>query len=130
MSRGCWDYTNERLMTDIFGYKFNQCCFGDEERAKFAIEAGRMKPLIDSWFSELVYDIFAMLRTIDTVFSGDSGIERFNKDFKEFGKKYRQVPSEAEVKVIIDERIKTHTEELRKEILSRFEHVNYTHDDY
>ena len=82
MSGGHWDYRNDNLARDIFGWHLN-LDYGEQgfaERRK----AMRLNPLEDKEISGLVWDVFCLLHSYDWYASGDTSEETYRQDVEFF----------------------------------------------
>ena len=90
MSGGHWDYKNDMLMNEIFGWNSD----------------GKHVPdvLDDRIMSNITYDIFEILHEYDWYISGDTGEEDYRASVKAFKAKWLKNP-ERTYKSIIDNEI-------------------------
>ena len=89
MSGGHWDYTNDTLMHEIFGWDSD----------------GKHVPdvLDDRIMSNITYDIFKILREYDWYVSGDTGEEDYRASVKAFKAKWLKNPERTYKSIIEDE---------------------------
>ena len=83
MSGGHWNYVNDSLMNEIFGYIVDA-----------SEEAAARNPLEDRIISEIVYDIFDLLHEFDWYKSGDTGPDAYRNAVNRFKQKWLGKPSE------------------------------------
>ena len=86
MSGGHWNYQNDTLAHDIFGWNFSPD-YG-ERGFKQAPLARRENPLEDKLLSELAWDLFCVLHSYDWYASGDTCEETYREDVLRFKKKW------------------------------------------
>lgn len=106
MSGGNWDYRNDILCGEIFGY-----CI---ENTK---EARRANPLEDVLISGIVFDVFKLLHAYDWYACGDTGESDYREAVSAFKDKYLKTNDgygKDIVKKIVDEQICQTKEELYK----------------
>ena len=86
MSGGHWDYRNDYLARDIFGWSiypdYGEAGFSQVRRAM------RINPLEDKEVSALLWDIFCLLHSYDWYMSGDTGEEDYQRDLQYFKQKW------------------------------------------
>ena len=106
MSGGYFDYRNDYMKTDIFGYEFN---------ADYGVDAFKNQKVPnvfeDREISELVADVFDLLHSFDWYKSGDTGKDTYLKDKERFKKKWFSNRG-VRVKTIVDTAIQQAKEEL------------------
>lgn len=98
MSGGCFDYRNDSLKNDIFGW-------GDKPTNVFE----------DREISELIWDIFNLIHAYDWYVSGDTCEDTYRKHISRFKRKWFSNRGER-VREIID----TAVSELRNELYKTF----------
>lgn len=86
MSGGRWEYTNDRLSSEMFGWRLN-CVYGDKGH-KDCLKARDLNPMGDREISELVWDVLCLINARDYYESGDIGIDTYNKDLEWFKEKW------------------------------------------
>lgn len=102
MSGGHFDYKNDYLCHDIFGWKVS-ANYGDHgfKQSKFA---RRIDPLDDIIMSELVFDVFCLLHSYDLWQSGDTCEDTYRADVQRFKDKWlKQLPEERIREIVDDE---------------------------
>lgn len=87
MSGGCFDYSNNRVARDIFGYDVD-IDYGLDKLQSDAVKVWEENPLEDSEISELVYDVFCLLHSYDWYRSADNSEDMYRKDIKYFKDKW------------------------------------------
>ena len=106
MSGGHWDYRNDTLCGEIFGYLI--------EDTK---EVGKANPLEDVLISELVFYVFGLLHAYDWYTCGDTSESDYREVVNAFKNKYFETNngySKYLVKKIVDEQIYNVKKELYK----------------
>ena len=90
MSGGHWDYQNDSLAHEVFGW----WCSPDygEDGFKQAVTARKYNPLEDKMLSEMLWDMFCILHSYDWYASGDTCEETYWKDVEYFKKKWLKMP--------------------------------------
>ena len=96
MSGGHWNYTDETLKDEIFGY--------DEENKD---------PLGDLELSQLLLDMLKLLHEYDWFVSGDTGGEDWYHAKRKFKERWLSGDRSENLKRLIDERLDEVGEELR-----------------
>lgn len=102
MSGGHFDYKNDYLCHDIFGWEVS-ADYGDHgfKQSKFA---RRIDPLDDIIMSELVFDVFCLLHSYDWWQSGDTCEDTYRADVQRFKDKWlKQLPEERIREIVDDE---------------------------
>lgn len=97
MSGGRFDYADERLMAEMFG-------FDDDDKIPNVME--------DREISELTYDLLKLIHEYDWYACGDTGKEDYLKAKKAFKKKWFGTKRGLRIKRIVDEAIEHTREEL------------------
>ena len=117
MSGGYWNYKNDYLLNEIFGYNVDANYDIDSEENKqnrrFVIHSN---PLEDVEISALVYDVFCLLHSYDWAKSGDTDFDVYLKDVAEFKKRWFKKKREDQIREIID----ICTDNLRQELQRTF----------
>jgi hypothetical protein len=98
MSGGLWNYQNDSLQSEIFGYGEKPC-----------------NALEDKVISELVWDVFELLHAYDWYRSGDTCKEDYDRVRAKFKKKWLKDDPER-TKRIVDEAM----DSLKKELYDTF----------
>ena len=103
MSGGHFDYVNDRLCDDIYGWEvtpyYGSRGFNQSSKAR------RLNPLEDLVISELVFDVFCLLHSYDWYASGDTCKETYLKDVAYFKEKWLNSLSSSYTREIIDDEI-------------------------
>lgn len=86
MSRGCWDYIDERLCEDIFGYSSGY--MNSPPIKPIPTKVREENRLGDAFLSEIAYDVFCMLYACDSYKCGDIGEDTYRKQLKVFKDKW------------------------------------------
>lgn len=117
MSGGYWNFTNDSLAYELFGYQCNTSTGleGDRHDACFR-DVVKNNPLYDPEVSALVYDVFCLLSSFDLAKSGDTCIDTYQKDVEVFKKRWFKKSRSEQVREIID----ICTENMKKELYEAF----------
>jgi len=99
MSGGHFEYANERLMIEMFGYDY------DTKEIK-------NDPFEDREISELMYDLLELTYSLDYYLSGDISKEDYLNDKKKFKEKWFGGNREERLKKYIDEQLDLIKQEL------------------
>lgn len=102
MSGGCFDYKDEYLKHEIFGYDWD-----NKWRGNNVFE--------DREISEMIYDMFNLMHDYDWYISGDTGSEDYEKSKAKFRKKWLGTP-----RVRVQRTIDTALDELRQELYKTY----------
>ena len=103
MSGGHWDYKNDSLASEIFGYDISvDYDLTSDEHEKNQRKAVRLNPLEDLEISALIYDVFCLLHSYDWAVSGDTDESVYWNDVAEFKKRWFKMNREAQMLNIID----------------------------
>ncbi len=96
MSGGKFDYKNDSLSNELFGWDVSTHYGIGESKlyTEFVAQARRINPMRDRLLSELVYDVFCLLNSLDYWLSGDTSESQYRADVKQFKKKWLKSPSE------------------------------------
>lgn len=100
MSGGYYDYHNDDLGYEIFGYDVS-IGYDLENRQKDINTIRKMNPMEDKLISELVYDVFCLLHSYDWYRSGDCSEESYRKDVDFFKQKWFKTIDEDSIKELI-----------------------------
>ena len=102
MSGGHFDYRNDNLCYDIFGWGISPN-YGDRGFEQSNL-ARQRDPLDDLIMSELVFDVFCILHSYDWYRSGDTCEDTYRADVQRFKDKWlKQIPDERVREIIDDE---------------------------
>ena len=112
MSGGHFDYRNDSLCRDIYGWGIS-VNYGEKgfNQSKFA---RRLNPLEDLVISELVFDVFCLLHSFDWYQSGDTSKETYREDVKRFKEKWLKSLSKSYINEVINDEISRLREELHE----------------
>jgi hypothetical protein len=110
MSGGHWEYKNDYLSHEIFGWGLYPD-YGEDGFEQSAI-ARKKNPLEDKLMSEMLWDMLCVLHSYDWYASGDTCEETYRKDVARFKKKWLKF-SEGE---LVRREIDAELEETRKEL--------------
>ena len=73
MSGGKWDYINDRVANELFGYYLDvDYGLADDDVSYSRKLARKINPLEDKLLSELVFDVLCLLHSYDWYASGDN----------------------------------------------------------
>lgn len=100
MSGGYYDYHNDDLGYEIFGYNVS-IGYDLANRQKDIDAVRKMNPMEDKLISELVYDVFCLLHSYDWYRSGDCSEESYRKDVDFFKQKWFKTIDEDRIKELI-----------------------------
>lgn len=110
MSGGHWNYQNDVIAQDIFGWHMSPN-YG-QRGFKQAALARKSNPLEDKQLSELAWDLFCILHSYDWYASADTGEECYRADVAYFKKKWLKTSAEEQTRHEIDKAL----EETRLEL--------------
>lgn len=110
MSGGHWNYQNDSLANEIFGWDLSPN-YGKKGFSQYAA-ARRSNPLEDKLLSEMLWDMFCLLHSYDWYACGDTCEKTFREDVEYFKKKWLLLPDKDFVKREIDSAL----EEARMEL--------------
>lgn len=114
MSGGHFNYTNDNACSEIFGYGvYADYGLGDKSYKENVKNARNLNPMGDKLMSELVYDVFCVLHSLDWYESGDTGDYTYKSDVDYFKKKWLNVDKNE----IVSREINKATGELRDELM-------------
>lgn len=114
MSGGHFDYVNDRACQEIFSWMSPD--YGEYGFSK-AKDARKLNPLEDKQLSELCWDMFCLLHSLDWYRSGDTGSDTYLADAKRFKNKWLKKDGETILKEEIDKSVEELREQLYKELL-------------
>ena len=114
MSGGVFDYINDRACQQIFQWMSPD--YGEYGFSK-AKDARAMNPLKDKQLSELCWDMFCLLHSLDWYESGDTGEETYAEDVKRFKDKWLNKDADVIKREEIDKSIEELREQLYKELM-------------
>lgn len=103
MSGGRFNYCNDTLCRDIFGWTVSPD-YGDDGFRQSNL-ARRLDPLDDIIMSELVFDVFCILHSYDWYRSGDTGEDTYRDDVRRFKDKWLKHIPDDRVREIIDDEL-------------------------
>lgn len=118
MSGGFWDYRDNSLAHDIFGWRCN-IDYGLEDSETLSISRQNVRrdnPFEDKEISELVYDVFCLIHSYDWYRSGDTGEDDYRKDVKYFKDKWFGRSVDDRIKSEIEKGV----EEVKESLLQEF----------
>jgi len=117
MSGGHWNYVNDSLAGEVFGYNIDiSCGLDSDEHEKNQARVIQQNPLKDLEISALFYDVFCLLHSYDMAISGDVNESVYWNDVTEFKKRWMKMNREAQMLKIID----ICTENLQKSLYQTF----------
>lgn len=103
MSGGHWDYKNDQLAGEIFGwYTQTDCGLVGKKHDVQQKLAMKSNPLNDPELSALVFDVFCLLHSYDWARSGDTDMEDFRKDAQDFRSRWLGTTREEQVRIIVE----------------------------
>lgn len=106
MSGGRWGYSNDHSCNELFDYHvYPDYGLGDKDYTKSVNIARKINPMEDKQLTELVYDVFCLLHSLDWYKSSDTCEETYRKDVRYFKDKWLGEQRPDAVKKEIDEAI-------------------------
>lgn len=100
MSGGNWNYQNDSLANELFGWGFSPN-YGEKGFSQAAY-ARKSNPLEDRQLSELLWDLFCVLHSYDWYACGDTCEDTYRKDVAYFKNKWLKASPEELVRREID----------------------------
>lgn len=117
MSGGYWQYQNDTLASEIFGYHIYVGYGLDSDRhEKYYKQVIRENRLGDPEISALVYDVFCLLHSYDWAESGDTDIDSYQRDVAIFKNRWFKKARLERIKEMID----IGTDNLREDLYHAF----------
>ncbi len=114
MSGGHFDYRNDSLCHDIYGWSVSPD-YG-ERGFKQSNLARRLDPLDDFVMSELIFDVFCVLHSYDWWQSGDTGEETYRSDVTRFKNKWLRPLSDEYIHIIVDDELTRLSDKIRRSL--------------
>lgn len=103
MSGGTWQYSNDMLAHELFGYEADIGYGLDGARHDICLkDAIRKDPLNDPEISGLVFDIFCLLHSYDWAESGDTDMDTYQADVAAFKKRWFKKTRSAQIREMIN----------------------------
>lgn len=122
MSGGTWNYANDTLVGDIFGWGLDvDYGLHREEHKVSAMRARKADPLEDKELSELVFDMFCLLHSYDWYNSADIGEDTYRTDVKAFKDKWLKRPGQQRIKDEIEKTLSEANNSLYRDFLQKLE---------
>lgn len=122
MSGGTWNYGNDTLAGDIFGWGLNvDYGLNREEHKISAMQARKADPLEDKELSELVFDVFCLLHSYDWYNSADTGEDTYRADVKTFKDKWLKRSGQQRIKDEIEKTLSEVSTNLYRDLLQKLE---------
>lgn len=122
MSGGVWNYANDTLAGDIFGWGLDvDYGLNREEHKIFAMQARKADPLEDKELSELVFDVFCLLHSYDWYTSADTGEATYRADVKAFKDKWLKRSGQQRIKDEIEKTLSEANNSLYRDLLQKLE---------
>ena len=122
MSGGTWNYANDTLAGDIFGWGVSvDYGLNREEHKISAMRARKADPLEDKELSELVFDVFCLLHSYDWYNSADTGEDTYRADVKAFKDKWLKRSENQRIKDEIDKTLFEANKSLYRDLLQKLE---------
>ena len=114
MSGGHFNYLDDSLCRELFHWGVTPVCGlgGELEYDSSAKEARRINPMKDRMLSEMLYDMFCLLHSLDRAESGDNNENVYRQDVLYFKQKWLK----SEKQDVLREQIDRCIEELREEL--------------
>ena len=114
MSGGRFDYATDRACNELFDWAASaDYGLGDKSYHEAVKYARKLNPCEDKMISELVYDVFCVLHSLDWYLSGDTGEAQYLKDVAYFKAKWLGTP----VNDIIQNEIEAATDDLKAQLI-------------
>ena len=118
MSGGRWDYINDRVANELFGYYLDvDYGLADDDVSYSRKLARKINPLEDKLLSELVFDVLCLLHSYDWYASGDNCEDVYKKDKNYFKRKWLKGVSKDLVTTIVEEEFARTKEELLESLV-------------
>lgn len=117
MSGGHFDYSTDRACNEMFDWISADYGLGDKSYQESVKAARALNPCQDKMFSEMVYDMFCVLHSLDWYVSGDTGEDQYRKDLAYFKAKWLGTPVNDIIQKDIDVACAELREELRKTLI-------------
>ena len=103
MSGGYWNYSNDSLAHEIFGYWFDVGCGLDSAKHDSFLKAAvHENPMEDPEISALLYDVFCLLHSYDWAKSGDTDEDVYRKNAAAFKKRWFKPTRKQQIRAMID----------------------------
>lgn len=113
MSGGHFDYKNDYLCDEIFGYDLSPE-YNLEGAKKLSRTAAKKNPFEDRVISELVFDVFCLMHSYDWFISGDTNESIYCEDVEYFKEKWLDCDNKELSKRIADESLEDCRDEMYK----------------
>ena len=112
MSGGHFDYRNDNLCHDIYGWGVS-ANYGAKgfEQSKIA---RRINPFEDLVISEIIFDVFCLLHSYDWYQSGDTCKETYRADVERFKKKWLNTLPQSYIQEVVDGEVTRLRDEIYK----------------
>ena len=121
MSGGTWNYANDTLAGDIFGWDVSvDYGLNREEHKISAMQARKADPLEDKELSELVFDVFCLLHSYDWYNSADTGEDTYRADVKAFKDKWLKRSGNQRIKDEIEKTLNETRINLYQDLLGEY----------
>ena len=114
MSGGYFEYLDQKLAREMFGWNID-ICYGEKGFSKVN-KAGAINPLEDREISKLTWDLLCLIYSFDYYISGDTREETYLEDLKYFKDKWLKPGRKETAKRLIDEECDELKKELYKEL--------------
>ena len=112
MSGGHWEYKNDSLAHEIFGWGMDPD-YGEDGFSQSRL-AATINPLEDAEMSEMLWDMLCVLHSYDWYACSDTCEETYRRDVKRFKEKWLGKPTKARVQRIADHELERVKEVLYK----------------
>ena len=119
MSGGHFDYKNDYLAEEMFGWDYYPD-YGESGREK-SRGAAKVNPMHDVELSEMVWDVFCLIHSLDWYLSGDTGEDCYREDVKYFKDKWFGKTPEERLSHLVDNAVDNVREDLEKTLLVKGE---------
>ena len=119
MSGGHFDYANDRACNEMFDWLGAYYGLGKGDYHDNVKAARKLNPCRDKMLSEMVYDMFCLLHSLDWYLSGDTGEEDYLEDAAYFKSKWLGTPVQDIVNREIDKACEEVKEDMKNTVLWR-----------
>ena len=114
MSGGHFDYSQDRLARDMFGWDL-ELSYG--KRGFSQVEkAGKLNPLEDRELSKLAWDLLCVIHSYDYYISGDTREEQYRQDVQHFKDKWLKPVRKETAMRLVNEECQRLKDELYKDL--------------
>lgn len=122
MSGGRFNYQNDIVAQEIYGWYMSPD-YGEHGFSQ-AKSARKVDPFEDKQISELIWDTFCLMHSLDWYQSGDTSEDTYLKDIKFFKNKWLKPSGKRLVRMEIDKSIAELREDLEKTLTKHLQDEN------